>query len=153
MSQPRQCDSATAESTQQVTLLLTHAVTKTVLACFPAENTRGADPGCLTRNEWVKGEGNNEEMWSQRRGVLQAQRGPELPAEGDRVRYRLPCSAVELVSQQPSPICCLLGTAWGCCVTTVRVWLWGVHEGALIKCIYSCALGLFLTSSQINKCM
>lgn len=105
MSQPWQWDSATAPSTRQVTLLFVHRATN-ALSCFPAENTRGADPGCLTRNERVKGEGNDEEMWSQGWGVLPAQRGPELPAEGDGVRYALPCPGC------PPAQSCQLGLVW-----------------------------------------
>lgn len=65
-------------------------INKNVSPCLPAENTRGADLRCLTRNERVKGEGNNEALWCQRWGVLQAQWGTELLAEGDWIRYNCP---------------------------------------------------------------
>lgn len=116
---------------------------KNVSSCFSAENTRGANLRCLTRNEWVKGERNNEEMWCQRRGVLQTQWGTELLTEGDWIRYRLPCCSMVLVSQQPGPHTasfhmrqsaktprqCL----WLYSLTSIRLWLLDVHEVAVIK--------------------
>lgn len=67
----------------------------------PAENTRGANLRCLTWNEWIKGERNDEEMWCQRWGVLQTQWGTELFKEGDWIRYKTAFCSMELVSQQP----------------------------------------------------
>jgi len=116
---------------------------KYVSSCFSAENTRGANLRCLTRNEWVKGERNNEEMWCQRWGVLQTQWGTELLTEGDWVRYRLPCCSMELVSQQPRPHPASFDMRqsaktsreclWVYSVTSIGLWLLDVHEVAVSK--------------------
>lgn len=105
----------------------------------PAENTGGTNLRCLTRNEWVKGERNNEEMWCQRWRVLQTQWGAELLKEGDWVRYRLPflfCGIRFSATQITS--CFLLckticRNLWVYAVTSFRLWFLDVQEIAVIK--------------------